>query len=146
MGAESMLAKYAMKMQRAIYEERYTIDQMAMVSVKNHKNACYNPRSQYQLDLTLEDVHNSRMVADPLTLYHACPTSDGAAAMIVCSRKVARGYGSPPFIKLAGVALRTQTFVRGDPADTQYVTACTAREAYERTGVGAGRPGRGGTA
>jgi acetyl-CoA acetyltransferase len=136
MGADSMLAKYAMKMQRAIHENRYTLDQMARVSVKNHKNACYNPRSQYKLDLTVDDVHASRLVADPLRLYHACPTSDGAAAMVVCSASVARRYQRPPFIKLASVALRTQTFVRGDPADTREVTANAAREAYEKTGIG----------
>lgn len=136
MGAESILSKYAMKMQRAIYERRFTLDQMAMVSVKNHANASLNSRSQYKLNLTLEDVHHSRMIANPLTLYHACPTSDGAAATILCSKGVARKHGLPPFINLAGVALRSQTFVRGDPADTHEITINTAAEAYERAGIG----------
>ena len=138
MGAESMVSKYAMKMQRAIYEHRYTLDQMAKVSVKNHENGCLNPRSQYKLHLTIEDIHNSRMIAEPLTLYHCCPTGDGAAAVILCSEEVARKYTTPPFIKVAGVALRTQTFVRGDPADTHEITINTAREAYEKAGIGPG--------
>lgn len=135
MGADSFIGKYAMKMQRAIYEHRYTIDQMAKVSVKNHKNACYNPRSQYKLDLSIQDVHNSRVIAYPLTLYHCCPSSDGAAALVLCSEKVARKYTTPPFIKVAGGALRSQTFVRGDPADTHEITINTAKEAYEKTGI-----------
>jgi len=136
MGVDSFVGKYAMKMQRAIYENRYTLDQMAKVSVKNHKNACYNPRSQYKLNLTIQDVHNSRVIAYPLTLYHCCPTSDGAAALVVCSERVARRYATPPFIKMAGGALRSQTFVPGDPADTHEITINTAKEAYEKTGIG----------
>jgi benzoylsuccinyl-CoA thiolase BbsB subunit len=136
MGAESMVSKYAMKMQRAIYEGRYTLDQMAKISVKNHENGCLNPHSQYKLHLTVEDVHNSRMIAEPLTLYHCCPTGDGSAAAVLCSEDVARKYAAQPFIKLAGVALRTQTFVRGDPADTHQITINTARDAYEKAGIG----------
>lgn len=135
-GVDSMVCKYAMKMQRAIYEHRYTLDQMAIVSVKNHKNGCYNPRSQYKLALTVEDVHNARMVADPLTLYHCCPTGDGAAAAVLCSEKMAKRYTSPPFVKVAGCALRSQTFVRGDPADTREISVNTAKQVYELSGIG----------
>ncbi|GAG11034.1 unnamed protein product, partial [marine sediment metagenome] len=96
MGAENMVSKYAMIMQRAIYEHRYTLDQIAMVSVKNHKNGCYNPHSQYKQELTIDDVHNSRMISDPLTLYHCCPTGDGAAAAILCTEEVARRHNATP--------------------------------------------------
>jgi len=136
MGADSFVGKYAMKMQKAIHDHRYTLDQMAKVSVKNHKNGCYNPHSQYKLNLTIEDVHNSPMIAYPLTLYHCCPTGDGAAAAILCSQRIAKRHTTPPFIKVAGGALRSQTFVRGDPADTHEVTINTAKEAYEKTGIG----------
>ena len=136
MGVENMVSKYAMKMQRAIYEGRYTLNQMARVSVKNHKNGCHNPISQYKLDLTIEDVHNSRMIADPLTLYHCCPTGDGAAAVILCAEEKARSYTLPPFIKVAGGALRSQTFVRGEPNETRKISISTANEAYEIAGIG----------
>ncbi len=136
MGVDSMVSKYAMKMQRAIYEHRYTLDQMALVSVKNHKNGYLNPRSQYKINITLQDVHNSRMISDPLTLYHCCPTGDGAAAAILCTEEFARKHASLPFIRVAGGALCTQTFVRGDPADTREISVHTAKKAYEITGVG----------
>ena len=136
MGAESFVGKYAMKMQRAIYEHRYTLNQMAKVSVKNHKNASYNFRSQYKLKISVEDVHNSKVIAYPLTLYHCCPTSDGAAAVILCSQNVAREHMTAPFIYIASVILRSQTFVRGDPADTHEITIRTANEAYEKSSIG----------
>jgi acetyl-CoA acetyltransferase len=137
LGIDTWLAKYAMKMQRAVHEGRYTIDQMAMASVKNHNNACLNPRSQYKIHMTgVEDVHRSRMVADPMTLYHCCPTGDGGAAAIFCTEEIARKHTTPPLIKFAGGALTSQTFIRGELADTRDVTVRAARKAYEICGIG----------
>jgi acetyl-CoA acetyltransferase len=42
------------------------------------------------------------MVAYPLHLYSVCATSDGAAAMVVCSSDVAKQYTTKPII-LAGI-------------------------------------------
>ena len=39
-------------------------------------------------------------------------------------------------LESAGGALRTQTFVRGDPADTHEITINAAKDAYEKTGIG----------
>ena len=137
LGLDTMMAKYAMKMQRAIYERRYTLDQMAMASVKNHNHACLNPRSQYKIHMTgVEDVHRSRMIADPMTLYHCCPTGDGAAAVIFCTEQIAREHTTPPFIKFAGGTLTSQTFIRGELADTRDVTVRAAQKAYEICGIG----------
>jgi acetyl-CoA acetyltransferase len=136
MGIVSMVGKHAMKMQRAISEKRYTIDQMAKISVKNHNNGVKNPYAQHKLSLTIADVHNSRMIADPLTLYHCCPTSDGASAAVLCSEAFARQKTTPPFIEAAGGALRTQTYVRGDPNDTRVISVNTAKDAYKAAGIG----------
>ncbi|MCX5814829.1 MAG: hypothetical protein NTX75_01115 [Proteobacteria bacterium] len=72
--------------------EKYgtTREQMAKVSVKNHYNGSLNPYAQFQKLLTVEEVLNSPMIADPINLYSCCPNSDGAAAVILCSEKYAR--------------------------------------------------------
>jgi len=72
--------------------ERYgtTREQMAKVSVKNHFNGTLNPYAQFQKQFTVEEVLNSPVVADPLTLFSCCPNSDGAAALILCSKKKAQ--------------------------------------------------------
>ncbi len=137
LGIDTWLAKYAMKIQRAIYEGRYTIDQIAMASVKNHNNACLNPRSQYKIHMAgVEDVHRARMIADPMTLYHCCPTGDGAAAVLFCTKEIASRHMGPPFITFAGGALTSQTFIRGELADTRDVTVRAAKKAYEICGIG----------
>lgn len=136
MGINSMVGKYAMKMQRAIFEKRYTLDQMAKVAVKNHKNGLKNPYAQYKLSLSVEDVHNSRMIADPLTLYHCCPTSDGGSAVVLGTEVIAKKLAKKPLIEAAGGALKTQTYIRGDANDTQIISVKTAKEAYEAVGIG----------
>lgn len=55
----------------------------AQVAVKNHANAARNPYAHFQKPVGLEEVLESRMVADPLRLYDCCPISDGAAAVLL---------------------------------------------------------------
>jgi len=88
-----------------VYSRNYDIpldalrEEMACVSVKNHRHGALNPLAQFYKkygDLTVEDVINSRLVADPLTLLDCCPFSDGAAALVLCSAEEARKYTDEP--------------------------------------------------
>lgn len=78
---------YAMMVMRHMHEFGTTTDQMAMVSVKNHRNACFNPYAQQPAEITVKDVRNSEMVAYPLTRLDICAMSDGAAAVLIASEK-----------------------------------------------------------
>src|SRR2546428_13877365 len=66
-----------------------TVEQMAMVSVKNHINALYNPYAQKAKRLTIKQVRESPMGATPLTMEDICTMSDGAAGCILASEEVA---------------------------------------------------------
>src|SRR5262249_41367305 len=46
-----------------------TQEQFAKIAVKNHRHSTKNPYSQYQVEMSLEDVLAARMVAYPNTLY-----------------------------------------------------------------------------
>ncbi|HYB90231.1 MAG TPA: thiolase family protein [Candidatus Binataceae bacterium] len=113
-----------------------TIEQMARVSVKNHNNASLNPRAQYGFKVTLEDVLNARMVADPLTLLMCCPTSSGAAAAIVASAEVARSCKNKPVAILASIL---QSERPGTPGDALHgvteINTRAAEKAYAQAGV-----------
>ncbi len=80
-----MPAMYAMAASRYMDEFGVTPEQLAAVSVKNHDNGAGNPRAQYRKRITLEDVLDSRMISDPLTLLQCSPISDGAAAVVISS-------------------------------------------------------------
>jgi acetyl-CoA C-acetyltransferase len=77
---------------RYMHEYKATIEQIGMVSVKNHNNSVSNPRARFRKPVTLDEVLNSRLVADPLKLYDCCPISDGAAAMVLCASDRAKEY------------------------------------------------------
>src|SRR5574341_2099038 len=78
---------YAMMVVRHMQEFGTTVEQMALVSVKNHNNAFHNPYAQKRMNIRIEDVRRSEMVAWPLTMLDICVMSDGAAAAILCSEE-----------------------------------------------------------
>lgn len=81
----AMPSMYAMEASRWLHEGRVTIEQLAAVSVKNHRHALHNPRAQYRGDYTVSEVLDSPMISDPLTLLQCSPISDGAAALVLAS-------------------------------------------------------------
>ncbi|RJP80546.1 MAG: thiolase domain-containing protein [Candidatus Zixiibacteriota bacterium] len=78
---------YAMMVVRHMKEYGTKVEQMALVSVKNHNNAFHNPYAQKRRKITIEDVRNSEMVAWPLTMLDICVMSDGAAAILFASEE-----------------------------------------------------------
>jgi len=97
---------YAMMVVRHMHEFGTTAEQMAMVSVKNHKNACYNPFAQHPAELTVDDVRNSEMVAWPLTRLDCCTMSDGAAVAILADEETAQKLCDRPVL-IKGVGTGT---------------------------------------
>jgi acetyl-CoA C-acetyltransferase len=104
---------YAMMVVRHMFEFGTTVEQLAMVSVKNHKNALNNIWAQKHLNLTIEDVRNSPMVAYPLTMLDICTMSDGAACCILASEKVAEKVCANP-VKVTGIGTGTDTMRMAD--------------------------------
>ena len=76
---------YAMMVTRHMKEYGTTVEQLALVSVKNHNNAYHNPYAQKRMKIGIEDVRNSEMVAWPLTMLDICTMSDGAAVILFAS-------------------------------------------------------------
>jgi acetyl-CoA acetyltransferase len=136
MGLLSLPSKYAMIARRHMSEYGTTIEQLARVSVKNHKHGALNPYSQYQHEFTLEEVMHSRMIADPLNLYQCAPTGDGAAAIVLCAKDQLPKYSGRTPVTMAGAALASQVFVPDDPTSIDAYTVKASNEAYEMAGCG----------
>jgi len=81
---------YAQMASAYMAEHGATQEDLARVAVKNHGNGAKNPNAQLAFECSLEDAMNAPSVAEPLNLYHCCPTTDGAAAVLVASEEVAR--------------------------------------------------------
>jgi len=114
-----------------------TVDQFAKVAAKNHKHSVHNPYAQYQLEMSVEDVLNARMVAWPNTLYMCCPTGDGAAATVLTTMDRARQHTTQP-VKVAASILNSDPWTgRGmEFLDINTLTRNAAELAYERAGIG----------
>jgi len=87
MGFNVQPANYALEIQKHMEEFGSTVEQFAMVTVKNRKNGVLNPYAGFQKEVTLQEVLNSRMIATPLRLLMCCANGDGAAAAILCNPK-----------------------------------------------------------
>lgn len=119
-----------------IYMEKYDArrEDLAMVSVKNHKHGSLNPLAQYQKEVSLEEVLNSRPVTYPLGVLDCCPISDGAACVILASEDVIKRFNSKP------VWIKASVQVSGRYEDLEDLrpdtTARAGKKAYEMAGVG----------
>jgi benzoylsuccinyl-CoA thiolase BbsB subunit len=132
----SMPAHFALSMRRHMEIYGTTPEQFARVSVKNHHNGCLNPYSQYKKELSVEEILNSRVICDPITLLECCPNTDGAAAVILCAAEKAKKYTSKPVIVAASVLKMGDFEYRWKELASSAMTAKCAKEAYEMASCG----------
>jgi benzoylsuccinyl-CoA thiolase BbsB subunit len=131
-----MPALYAMRANRYMHDFGLTREQLALVSVKNRRNGVLNPDAQMRKEVSVGEVLASRPVAEPFTLLQCCPTGDGAAAVLLCSSKIARRFRSDP------VAVRASDLTSGRytpgfrDMTIPEITVRGAQEAYEEAGLG----------
>jgi acetyl-CoA acetyltransferase len=86
-----------------------TEQDFAHIKVKNSEHGFNNPYARYKKKFTQEEVLASPMVADPLRLFEICATSDGAAALVLCSMEFAKKHTTQP-VKIAAVSTVTPKF------------------------------------
>ncbi len=115
---------------RALIMQGVGLRELSQVAVKNHGNAARNPYAHYPHAVTLTEVMESRIVADPLRLLHCCPISDGAAAVLLSAE--------PTPVRVAGIGQGTDTLaVRHRHSLTSFrATQEAARTAYAMAGFG----------
>lgn len=127
----------AAALQARRYMHKYGIipEQCAQVVVKNRGNAKNNPCAQAPMDLTVEDVLKSTMLADPIHQLDAKPVSDGACAMILAREEKAKRITDKP-VWINGVSNCYEAHYLGDRdlAECQAL-ATAAKKAYRMAGI-----------
>lgn len=106
-------------------------EELAAVAVKNHYHASLNPNAQFHNTLTVEQVMKSSRVADPLKLLDCSPISDGAAAVVITSKKTARA------VTIAASSVATDTLGLAQRKSLTELTATreAAQKAYTVSGI-----------
>ncbi len=130
-----MISSSAMQARR--YMKRYGIteEECAVVSVKNHCNAIDNPNAHLSMEITVDDVMNSREIATPLKLYDISPVSDGACCVILANEERAKKISGKP-VWIRGVSFCADAYQLGD----RDLSECRALEkaagkAYKMAGI-----------
>lgn len=118
-----------------MHMERYgsTQRQLAVIAAKNHFHGSLNPYAQYQMDMTVEEVLQDRLVSYPLTRAMCAPIGDGAAAAILCSPSFLKKLKDARPIKIRASVLASGR-MRGE--DEPPIGARLSKRAYEITGLG----------
>ncbi|MDN8617508.1 thiolase family protein [Variovorax ginsengisoli] len=122
---------YAAKARKWLASRGADTSDFARVCVKSRLAGSLNADAQFRKPTTVEEVLNSRMVSEPLTLFMCSSIGDGAAAIVVCSESFARQRGvAPVFIDACSIVSAPGV------QDAELVAVTASDKAYEEAGIG----------
>jgi acetyl-CoA C-acetyltransferase len=125
---------YGMVARRHMHEFGTTSEQLAWIKVAASHHAQYNPHAMLKDVVTVEDVLNSPIIADPLHRLDCCVISDGGGAVIVVRPEIARSL-KRPLVKLIGAGESVKGQLGGDVDLTYTGAARSGAAAFEEAGV-----------
>ncbi len=108
-----------------------TREDLAAVSVKNHANALLNPDAQFRKAISVAAVLEATPVAEPLGLLDCSPISDGAAAVILSTRKPKNSSKHSVRILASNVAQSSLSLHNRQEISTIDATITAAQMAYK---------------
>jgi acetyl-CoA acetyltransferase len=127
---------YAMAASRHMHEYGTTEEQLAEIAVATREWASMNPKAYMDEPITVEDVLDSRPIAEPLNQLDCCLVSDGGGAVVLVSPEKAEELGVPK-IEVAGVAstMTHRSDISQMPEMTTTGAAETGPRAFEEAGI-----------
>jgi acetyl-CoA C-acetyltransferase len=128
---------FAMMARRHMHQYGTTRKHLAAVAVKNHKNGLNNPSAHMHKSITIDQVlEDDRIVADPLRLYDCSLITDGASAVVLSERIIARSLSDKP-VDIVGCGQAADHFALYQKDDlTKFnATVIAAEMAYAMAGL-----------
>ncbi|MCS7118901.1 MAG: thiolase domain-containing protein [Archaeoglobaceae archaeon] len=111
-------------------------EDLAMIAVKNHRNAVHNPKAQFRKEINLEDVMRSSYIAEPLKVLDCAPLCDGASAVILANEEVAKKIcDTPIYIEACTQASDYFSIQNRKDITTLQAVVIASKEAYKIAGV-----------
>jgi acetyl-CoA C-acetyltransferase len=125
---------YGMCARRHMHEFGTTSEQLAWIKVAASHHAQHNPQAMLRDVVTVEQVVQSPMVADPLHRLDCCVVTDGGGALIIARPEVARALARPRVrVRGTGEAVKGQ---RGGAVDLTYSAAAwSGADAFAQAGI-----------
>ena len=131
----SLVGAYAMVAQRHMHEFGTTSEQLAEIAVGVREFANLNPHARYQGEMTVDDVVNSRMVADPLHKLDCCVITDGGGAILLTTEQRARDLKQPPVWVLGAGGAQSHWNISQCPDFTTSAGARISADVYAEAGL-----------
>jgi acetyl-CoA acetyltransferase len=131
----SLVGAYAMHAMRHMHEFGTTSEQLAEIAVGVREYAGLNPHAIYRDPITVDDVINSRMIADPLHKLDCCAITDGGGAFIVTTAERAKDLPQPPVYVLGAAGAQTHWNVGQQTDFTSCAGALAGPVAFGRAGL-----------
>ncbi|WP_290651647.1 thiolase domain-containing protein [Aquisalimonas sp.] len=128
------LNQYAMVAMRHMHEFGTTSEQLAWIKVAASHHAQHNPDAMLKNVVTVEDVLNAPMVADPLHKLDCCVVSDGGGAIVVTRPEIA-GSLNRPVVKVRGAGEAHKGLNAGRVDMTTSGAAWSGASAFAEAGV-----------
>ncbi len=134
-GLPNPVGAYAMAAMRHMHQYGTSSEQLAEIAVATRKWAALNPAATMRDPITVEDVLESPMIAEPLHLLDCCLITDGGGAMVMTTVERARDLKKPPLhVRGYGETL-THATISSMPDLTLTGAATSGRRAMEMAGV-----------
>jgi acetyl-CoA acetyltransferase len=131
----TLISKYAMAARRHMFSYGTTIEQLAEVAVSARFNAADNPEAYYRDPISIDDVLDGPMIADPFTKLHCCIRSDGGAAAVLINADRVKDLRTEP-VWVLGAAETTSHMLTSQWDDlTVGPAAVSGPLAFARAGV-----------
>ena len=121
-------AYYALIAQAHMAEFGTTQEQFAGIAVACREHAARNPSAQMRELISVEDVLESRMIADPLHLLDCSLVSDGGSAIVLTSAERAADMSRPPIYLLGAGEAHSHEHISA----ARNLTTSAAKEAGQR--------------
>ena len=129
-GLNAMIARAYM------HEYGITHESIAQFPVLCHKNALDNPNAQFRKKIGVQDVLQSPLVADPLRLFDCSGIGDGAAALVLAPKDMAKKFNdSPVEIAASTVASDTLSLYQRPKITTFEASKRASNRAYKLAGI-----------
>ena len=123
--------------QRYLFEYSETkMEDLSLVSVKNHRHALKNPNAHFRKEISVEDVLSSPVISNPVKLLDCSPVSDGSAAVILASEERAKQLMDDP-VYLTGCGMNSDTiglYARSSLSHLK-ATVMSGGAAFKRSGL-----------
>ena len=127
---------YALFAQRHMHEYGTTVEQLALVAVKNHYYGARNPNALFQKEVTVEKARQSDPVASPLNVYDCCANADGAVCLMLADEDTARQLSDQiVWLDGLGCATASMSVLRRPDLTGLPSAAAAAQEAYAMAGI-----------